>query len=242
MESTTGSVPSSPLYQAEITGQFEDNDPDPESLELFDDGLHFIQHSIKYAMSKLDKYRNLMERSVVYWAAMILHPGYGIGFLQLRLQAQVGSILGDFRDYFDRHYAQGNQAPVSRLPSSISWIKVIVAHCKFPQEGQERSSGRGQPIPTDGSRGRLQRRALLQWWLGHKTKFPRLFNMAMDLLYISAMSSENESVLSAAKLIMSSQRNALHWVTVEALQCLRNWARTGAISWAKPRTHQDTLL
>ncbi|KNB13488.1 hypothetical protein FOXG_20829 [Fusarium oxysporum f. sp. lycopersici 4287] len=40
------------------------------------------------------------------------------------------------------------------------------------------------------------------------------------------MSSENERVFSAAKLTISSQRNALHWVTVEALQCLRNWART----------------
>ncbi|KAJ0134693.1 2-iminobutanoate/2-iminopropanoate deaminase [Fusarium oxysporum f. sp. albedinis] len=50
---------------------------------------------------------------------------------------------------------------VSRLPSSISWIKVIVTHCRFPQEGQERSSGRDQPIPTDGSRGRLQRRAIV---------------------------------------------------------------------------------
>ncbi|EXA30605.1 hypothetical protein FOVG_18025 [Fusarium oxysporum f. sp. pisi HDV247] len=66
--------------------------------------------------------------------------------------------------------------------------------------------------------------------------------MAMDLLSISAMSSENERVFSAAKLTISSQRNALHWVTVEALQCLRNWARTGAISWAKPRGHQDTML
>jgi hypothetical protein len=105
MESTTGRVPSSPLYHAEITGQFEDNDPDPESFELSDDGLHSIQHWIKYATWKLGKYRNLMERIVVYWAAMILYPGYGIGFLQLRLPNQVGSILGDFRDYFNRHYA-----------------------------------------------------------------------------------------------------------------------------------------
>ncbi|KAH7142541.1 hypothetical protein DER46DRAFT_674439, partial [Fusarium sp. MPI-SDFR-AT-0072] len=106
MESTTSGEPSSPLYQAEISVQFEDKDLDPEPFELSDDGLHFIQHSIKYAMSKLDKYCNLMERSVVYWAAMILHPGYGIGFLQLRLPNQVDSILRDFRDYFDRHYAQ----------------------------------------------------------------------------------------------------------------------------------------
>jgi hypothetical protein len=127
MESTTGRVPSSPLYHAEITGQIEDNDPDPESFELSDDELHFIQHSIKYAMWKLGKYRNLMERSVVYWAAMILHPGYGIGFLQLRLPNQVGSILGDFRDYFDRHYAQVNQVSRARITIIVNNFTVAMS-------------------------------------------------------------------------------------------------------------------
>ncbi|KAG7403623.1 putative AC transposase [Fusarium oxysporum f. sp. rapae] len=138
MESTTSGEPSSPLYQAEISVQFEDKDLDPEPFELSDDGLHFIQHSIKYAMSKLDKYRNLMERSVVYWAAMILHPGYGIGFLQLRLPNQVDSILRDFRDYFDRHYAQGNQAPVS--PDSAPAFhgsKLLLRTANFPKKARK---------------------------------------------------------------------------------------------------------
>ncbi|KAG7410412.1 hypothetical protein Forpi1262_v017528 [Fusarium oxysporum f. sp. raphani] len=243
MESTTSGEPSSPLYQAEISVQFEDKDLDPEPFVLSDDGLHFIQHSIKYAMSKLDKYRNLMERSVVYWAAMILHPGYGIGFLQLRLPNQVDSILRDFRDYFDRHYAQGNQAPVSPdSPPAFHGSKLLLRTANFPKKARKEAPDEInlylQMVPEED----FKEEQLLQWWLGRKTLFPRLFNMAMDLLSISAMSSENERVFSAAKLTISSQRNALHWVTVEALQCLRNWARTGAISWAKPRGHQDTML
>ncbi|KAK2666699.1 hypothetical protein RAB80_017816 [Fusarium oxysporum f. sp. vasinfectum] len=138
MESTTSGEPSSPLYQAEISVQFEDKDLDPEPFELSDDGLHFIQHSIKYAMSKLDKYRNLMERSVVYWAAMILHRGYGIGFLQLRLPNQVDSILRDFRDYFDRHYAQGNQAPVSPdSPPAFHGSKLLLRTANFPKKARK---------------------------------------------------------------------------------------------------------
>ncbi|OBS15557.1 hypothetical protein FPOA_13630 [Fusarium poae] len=243
MESTTSGEPSSPLYQAEISVQFEDKDLDPEPFELSDDGLHFIQHSIKYAMSKLDKYRNLMEGSVVYWAAMILHPGYGIGFLQLRLPNQVDSILRDFRDYFDRHYAHSNQAPVSPdSPPAFHGSKLLLRTANFPKKARKEAPDEInlylQMVPEED----FKEEQLLQWWLGRKTQFPRLFNMAMDLLSIAAMSSENERVFSAAKLTISSQRNALHWVTVEALQCLRNWARTGAISWAKPRGHQDTML
>ncbi|OBS15365.1 hypothetical protein FPOA_13805 [Fusarium poae] len=243
MESTTSGEPSSPLYQAEISVQFEDKDLDPEPFELPDDGLHFIQHSIKYAMSKLDKYCNLMEGSVVYWAAMILHPGYGIGFLQLRLPNQVDSILRDFRDYFGRHYAQGNQAPMSPdSPPAFHGSKLLLRTANFPKKARKEAPDEInlylQMVPEED----FKEEQLLQWWLGRKTQFPRLFNMAMDLLSIAAMSSENERVFSAAKLTISSQRNALHWVTVEALQCLRNWARTGAISWAKPRGHQDTML
>uniref|UniRef100_A0A0D2Y9K8 Uncharacterized protein n=1 Tax=Fusarium oxysporum (strain Fo5176) TaxID=660025 RepID=A0A0D2Y9K8_FUSOF len=42
MESTTSGEPSSPLYQAEISVQFEDKDLDPEPFELSDDRLYFI--------------------------------------------------------------------------------------------------------------------------------------------------------------------------------------------------------
>ncbi|KAH7460470.1 hypothetical protein FOMA001_g19496 [Fusarium oxysporum f. sp. matthiolae] len=161
----------------------------------------------------------------------------------LRLPNQVDSILRDFRDYFDRHYAQGNQAPVSPdSPPAFHGSKLLLRTANFPKKARkEAPDGINlylQMVPEED----FKEEQLLQWWLGRKTQFPRLFNMAMDLLSISAMSSENERVFSAAKLTISSQRNALHWVTVEALQCLRNWARTGAISWAKPRGHQDTML
>ncbi|RKK10725.1 hypothetical protein BFJ65_g14720 [Fusarium oxysporum f. sp. cepae] len=173
MESTTSGEPSSPLYQAEISVQFEDKDLDPEPFELSDDGLHFIQHSIKYAMSKLDKYRNLMERSVVYWAAMILHPGYGIGFLQLRLPNQVDSILRDFRDYFDRHYAQGNQAPVSPdSPPAFHGSKLLLRTANFPKKARKEAPDEInlylQMVPEED----FKEEQLLQWWLGRKTQFP----------------------------------------------------------------------
>ncbi|KAH7462230.1 hypothetical protein FOMA001_g18608 [Fusarium oxysporum f. sp. matthiolae] len=172
MESTTSGEPSSPLYPAEISVQFEDKDLDPEPFELSDDGLHFIQHSIKYAMSKLDKYRNLMERSVVYWAAMILHPGYGIGFLQLRLPTQVDSILRDFRDYFDRHYAQGNQAPVSPdSPPAFHGSKLLLRTANFPKKARKEAPDEInlclQMVPEED----FKEEQLLQWWLGRKTQF-----------------------------------------------------------------------
>ena len=55
--------------------------------------------------------------------------------------------------------------------------------------------------------------------------------MAMTLLSIAAMSSENECIFSATKLTISQQRNSLHWFTVQALQCLRQWAKFGAVEW-----------
>ena len=70
---------------------------------------------------------------------------------------------------------------------------------------------------------------LFSWW--HKEQFPRLFNMAINILSISAMSSENERVFSTAELVLSSQRHYLRFETVQALQCLKRWARDEVFNW-----------
>ena len=53
--------------------------------------------------------------------------------------------------------------------------------------------------------------------------------MAFDLLSIPAMAAECERVFSQAKLAVSSQRNAMHDVILEAIQCMKNWQNSGGI-------------
>jgi len=55
----------------------------------------------------------------------------------------------------------------------------------------------------------------------------RLFCMAMDLLSIPSMSSENERAFSQAKLVVTSQRHRLHYTTLNKLVCLKAWNKDG---------------
>jgi hypothetical protein len=60
---------------------------------------------LKLALEKLEKYRVLMEESNVYWAAHILHPGYGLSWIKENLpRQQQQQILDDFKAFFDEHF------------------------------------------------------------------------------------------------------------------------------------------
>jgi hypothetical protein len=78
---------------------------------------------------------------------------------------------------------------------------------------------------------------ILNWWLFQKERYPRLFSMAMDLLSIPAMSSENERCFSQAKLVISSQRHSLSPATIQQLTCLKAWNHSDAFPdvWEAPR-------
>ena len=77
-----------PAPDTEEEPSFEDGAAEPLPVQLTDDGLHFIQHCLKLALEKLEKYRELMEETVVYWAAHILHPGYGLAWISQNLPYQ----------------------------------------------------------------------------------------------------------------------------------------------------------
>ena len=69
------------------------------------------------------------------------------------------------------------------------------------------------------------------WWRDDQTTYPRLSQMAFDLLSVPAMLTECERVFSQAKLTISSQRHSLTDVTINAIKCLKNWVRNDAFSF-----------
>jgi hypothetical protein len=49
-----------------------------------------IKQSLERAIGKLEKYENLFEKSIVYWAAAVLHPGQ-----RLKVVRKTNKILAD---------------------------------------------------------------------------------------------------------------------------------------------------
>ncbi|KAK5988788.1 hypothetical protein PT974_05110 [Cladobotryum mycophilum] len=70
----------------------------------------------------------------------------------------------------------------------------------------------------------------VKWWISQQQAFPTLSKLALDLLAVPAMAADCERAFSLCKLTLSSQRLSMRSSTLEMLQCLKNWLRTGAIS------------
>ena len=72
-------------------------------------------------------------------------------------------------------------------------------------------------------------KSALEWWLQSKqrTRYPLLSKMAINIYFISAMSSEAERVFSEVKRTISNSRDSLKSETIELLKCLKSWFRLG---------------
>ena len=73
-------------------------------------------------------------------------------------------------------------------------------------------------------------------WINESRKgtYDSLHLYALDRLSCPAMATECERVLSAAKRILTPERNALGSKVIEACECLRWWWRTGVVSGRSP--------
>jgi hypothetical protein len=72
----------------------------------------------------------------------------------------------------------------------------------------------------------------LEWWSQDQqiTRWPKLSSMALDILSIPAMSDEPERVFSGARRTVSWERSQLDVQTLECIECLKHWKRSGILN------------
>ena len=76
----------------------------------------------------------------------------------------------------------------------------------------------------------------IQYWWERRKDYPRLSQMALDLLSVPPMSAECERLFSVAGQMVSPLRTRLEASTIGITQTLRSWVRNGLIDAA------DTLI
>jgi hypothetical protein len=66
-----------------------------------------------------------------------------------------------------------------------------------------------------------------KWWMEERQRrdFPNLSRMALDVLSIPAMAADPERLFSSAGLTVTDRRNNLSIETIEALECIKSWAK-----------------
>ena len=195
-----------------------------------------IRVAINHAWDKLDKYYTLTDETPAYVAALVLHPGQKWQYFEKRwdqeawLESAKAKMLAFYhnwqfqlphipQDHHPRVYNGGSNHEMDDLDS---WL---TPHDYYATEN----------IPGDEYEAYLavlpsRCDDIIGWWRDHQTTYPKLAQMAFDLIAVPAMSAECERVFSQAKLTVSHQRNRLVETTVDAIQCLKNWLRSRALS------------
>lgn len=71
----------------------------------------------------------------------------------------------------------------------------------------------------------------LEWWCREEQRieYPRLHQLAIDILSVPAMSDDPERVFSCARRTISWDRARLSPDTIEKLQCLSNWVKNDLV-------------
>ena len=117
--------------------------------------------------------------------------------------------MARLREFYDCYYPPTQQpptAPNSPKDSSLPTFNALLDLDADDDEDivDELSDYLAQPRAKYTVEGEL-----LDWWIARQQRYPRLFRMAIDLLTIPAMSSENERSFSQAKLVITSQKQVL---------------------------------
>lgn len=72
----------------------------------------------------------------------------------------------------------------------------------------------------------------LQWWLDptRRADYPRLSQMAIDILSIPSMSAEAERIFSGGRRTIAWDRMSLGSTNIERTECLKSWLRSNITS------------
>jgi hypothetical protein len=236
----------SPALQAladHIRAEYTNQPPQQRYESLSDDSRVYFRLSVLNGWKKLNEYYTKLAGSPLYAAAVILHPGMGLRWLEAQWSSPeqlvwLRSAKDGLREYWGRWYASSlNSGPSTsrdeiqsfrRRPSAPEttqfddWVQSRFHHLD-PGDTELDRYLQLNPAQLQGVHNPLQ------WWISQRSAFPTLSQLALDILAIPAMSVDCERAFSLAKLTLTTQRLSMSPRTLEHFQCLKNWLQRGSI-------------
>jgi hypothetical protein len=192
----------------------------------------------------LDKYYNLTEETPVYAAALLLDPSRRAAYIRKNWpvawvepaiesanalwQASFSTIpvTEDQRTSLSRPAAaKPSRKRGSELDLLMKDMEVITSDVR--DDDDFRSFIELPPFRIDCSP--------LEWWSRReqKSRYPRLYNMAMTVLSIPAESSEPERTFSGSRRTCSWDRLSLSCHNIQRIECIGSWIREGHVRLSK---------
>jgi len=180
------------------------------------------------------------DMSALYAASLILDPSCRTRYIEINWQkswvkptlAKVQKLWEVYRENVPALNSfvlalTLNQTPKeSRELDTFDQIAQSLKKVTRPASGDEYEDYNSQE-PYDPGKG-----GAYNWWCQdtQRQRWPRLSHMALDILSIPAMSAEPERVFSGARRTVSWERGQLEPKTLEMIECLKHWKRSGILN------------
>ncbi|KAM3519811.1 hypothetical protein MY4038_009655 [Beauveria bassiana] len=217
--------------------------------DIGDDHRRYLRLCIMNAWQKLNEYYTKLGDSPLFAASIILHPGLGIRYLEINWATEeqlvwVRDAKTGLSRYIDKWYRpsvlQGSCEASTRGPAPMQSVAPDKPHeaSDFKQWVMSRTSratAAGSELDRYMRLESQETKDPVRWWMAHQESFPVLSKLALDVFAIPAMATDCERSFSLAKLSLTSQRLSMSSTTLEALQCLKNWTRHGAVKLGSAR-------
>ena len=185
---------------------------------------HIIGPMVNSGWQKLQKYYELSDESYAYVTALVLNPRRKWKWLEKKWSDQpiwLKEAKGKVQRLWELEYRSTESildTSSSRKSTNQFYIDLYdsdedtclydeyILYCSIP------------PISTYDA---------LKWWQEEtqQKSFPNLSKMAIDYLFIPAMSTDAERLFSSCKITLTDRRNRLGDDVLEAIECMKSWLK-----------------
>jgi len=165
----------------------------------------------------------------VYANATLLNPTLRTQYFRDHWDGEMESYICLMQDACWTHWKEQyshNHQPRPLLAGKKSIMDDFLAR---PQKDQSKDEFETYIRQTPCAVDPLIQFDLIEWWWNNHGTFPTLYQDALDMLAIPAMSAECERVFSSAKKMITAERNQLAEDIIQACECLKSWWDNGII-------------
>lgn len=189
-------------------------------------------HATDLAIKKLEQYYAKTDENVAIIAALVMNPTIKWTYLMrkwtgeaeiLWLRRAQGKVQCLWDIYKNRDISTNIPDTTNVSTATDDSIDSFLRPPQTPHESE----------PIDDEYDRYCRSPvastndLIKWWVNHKLEYPRLSQMAFDLLSIPATETECERLFSGCGNLITDRRNSLSVESVESTELLKVWCKRG---------------
>jgi hypothetical protein len=203
--------------------------------------------SVKTAWKILDKYYELLDECPVYYTATALHPSMRWKYFEVKWKTRpdwISSARQNVKSLWESEYKDrpiGVDSTVTCTGASRN--HYISPFDRYSDLTRNRYSSTFNADVNDGPNDEYERWLLedtpkgnhpeiedpICYWFSRRLEYPRLSQMAVEILSVLPMSAECERLFSSSGRMVSPLRSRLESSTIGMAQALRSWLKAGVI-------------